>query len=169
MRRGCFQNSRIAGRGDTSYFATFLLLTCFLSIAGCAQSSYMGVPLNGQSLSQNPFGHSFEKAQYRALPLPEVAVRASQGEKSAQLELGKRFEEGRGVEVDLSKARRLYQKASADSGGEILMHVPGSNGGVSGRIERFGRGAKRKGLAEAASRLRALEDRIADMARKDEE
>src|SRR5688500_17678466 len=42
-----------------------------------------------------------------------LICRAENGDRLAQLELGKRFETGRGVQVDLKKALKLYRFAAA--------------------------------------------------------
>jgi hypothetical protein len=81
---------------------------------------------------------------------------ARAGDKLAQLELGERFEEGRGVAVDLARARKLYAAAAADSGGRIWVYSPPVPGGGSGRAIPVERGPAQPGLAEAARRLAAL-------------
>jgi TPR repeat protein len=91
-------------------------------------------------------------------PLRAVAVRAAAGDKSAQLDLGIRFETGDGVPIDLRRAERLYRLAAATSGDvrdvyfpSVLMKTPGK---VLPRSQ-----APRFGLPEAQARLEALRER----------
>jgi len=67
-----------------------------------------------------------------------------------------RFEEGRGVERDPNKARKLYAKAAASSGGTIWVYSPPVGNGTSGRVIPVNSGPKQSGLAEAKRRLEGL-------------
>lgn len=111
-------------------------------LGGCAtMDSYAGIPLSPG-----------------AAP-PEVqalAERARGGDKQAQLEFGIALEEGRGVPVDLGRARKLYAQAAADSGGTIWVYVPAVGNGTKGRVMPINQGPKRPGLAEARERLKKL-------------
>jgi len=91
------------------------------------------------------------------VPLAALASEAQRGSKQAQLELGIRFEEGRGVERDLDKARKLYAQAASDSGGTIWVYSPSVGNGTKGRMIPVNAGPKRSGLAEAKKRLGMLE------------
>jgi hypothetical protein len=97
------------------------------------------------------------KRSYADMPLTALASEAQGGSKQAQLELGIRFEEGRGVERDVSKARKLYGSAASDSGGTIWVYSPPVGNGTSGRTIPVNTGPKRSGLAEAKRRLEGLE------------
>ncbi len=94
------------------------------------------------------------------LPLGELARLASMGSKRAQLELGVRFEEGRGVACDPEKARALYRKAATSTGGTIWVYQPPVGNGTSGRTVPIDSGPREVGLASAAERLAALERRM---------
>ncbi|WP_173205316.1 SEL1-like repeat protein [Sphingopyxis sp. BSNA05] len=98
----------------------------------------------------------FERS-YADMPLTALASEAQGGSKQAQLELGIRFEEGRGVERDIDKARKLYGSAASDSGGTIWVYSPPVGNGTSGRTIPVNTGPKRSGLAEAKRRLEGLE------------
>ncbi|MBB3033505.1 hypothetical protein [Alteriqipengyuania lutimaris] len=95
-----------------------------------------------------------------SLPLGQVARLASTGNKQAQLELGVRFEEGRGVSCDPDKARALYRRAAANSGGTIWVYQPPVGNGTSGRTVPLDTGPRETGLSLAAQRLAALERRL---------
>lgn len=107
-----------------------------------------------------------------AVPLTALARLAEQNNKSAQLELGIRFEEGIGVPKDIKQARKLYRMAARDSisgqpigfqdySGTLL---GGANGGENPADDpRFARGLalgwqSKRGLPEARERLRQLPD-----------
>lgn len=116
-----------------------LLLAC-ASLGGCATGSYAGIPL---------------KAGAADPELQALARRAQAGDKHAQLELGIRYEEGRGVPVGLSQAEGLYRLAA--TAGERRQHVYVPPVGVhgQGRVISID-GGRRSGLASAAARLQAL-------------
>lgn len=93
------------------------------------------------------------------VPLPVLADLADNVlNKQAQLELGKRFEEGRGVTRDPAMARRYYRKAARDvrRGTPIFSEglASASVSGIGGHIIYSRHRAD--GLAEAEDRLRAL-------------
>ncbi|MDF0545949.1 SEL1-like repeat protein [Sphingobium sp. H39-3-25] len=113
-----------------------------LLLQACAsRSSFMGIPLSaGQT---NP-------------ELRQLAARARAGDKRAQLELGIRFEEGRGVGRDIEKARDMYGLAASDSGGSVWVYIPSIGNGIRGRVMQVDRGPKMSGLAEAKARLHLL-------------
>lgn len=97
------------------------------------------------------------RRSYADMPLTALASEAQRGSKQAQLELGIRFEEGKGVERDLDKARKLYAQAASDSGGTIWVYSPAVGNGTKGRTIPVNTGPKRSGLAEAKRRLKGVE------------
>ena len=104
-------------------------------------------------------GISFDSASHP----PEVralAERAAEGDKMAQLELGIRYEEGRGVAADRRRAQRLYQMAATHSGGgrQYEFFRPMRPGGRWHVIPIEG-GPFVPGLPEARARLEALRER----------
>lgn len=88
------------------------------------------------------------------VPLSQLAGFAWTANKPAALELGIRFEEGRGVPRDLEKARKLYRIAAMSTGGTSFYFSPGSEGRPSQLIPLFS--PEEPGLAEARARLQAL-------------
>jgi hypothetical protein len=136
MRAGGLQNMAVCA------FAA--LASC--ALAACAAgSSYMGIPL-ATAMAAGPDA-----------ALRNLAARAQSGDKHAQLELGIRFEEGRGVPRDLAKAERLYRLAATDSGGTMWIYSPPVKEGASGRVIPVERGPLQPGLEEASRRLAALQ------------
>lgn len=108
-------------------------------LSACASSSeYMGISL---------------KPGAAAIELQDLARRAQAGDKLAQLELGIQYEEGRGVPVDIGRAKRLYNFAASDSGGTVWIYSPPVGSGTRGRVIRVGTGPRQAGLAEARARL----------------
>lgn len=132
------------GRNSMKQPAWVALVAAALCLPGCGTlirdtlvHSYMGIPFD---VSETP------------PEIAELAQRSLAGDKQAQLDLGIAFEEGRGLAVDLDKARKLYQLAASDSGGPMVVYVPGFRGD-SGLMTRVGVGADRRGLVEAQARL----------------
>ena len=113
-----------------------------LALSGCATSSYMGIALTSGSADPE---------------LKQLAQLARLGDKRAQLQLGIAFEEGRGMPVDIGRARRLYQQAASGSGGTVWVYVPSTVKGQHGRVTPVASGPKVSGLAQAKARLEALE------------
>lgn len=93
-----------------------------------------------------------------AIDLPALASMARAGDKSAQFELGIRFEQGFGLEQDLGKACRLFARAATQSGGTLWIYVPPVGNGTSGRVMPVDQGPIVPGLAAAAARLETLSD-----------
>lgn len=120
-----------------------LLLCAASGISGCVQSSasYAGIPLAAGATDP---------------AIQSLARRAQAGDKHAQLELGIRYEEGRGVQRNLDKAERLYRLAAADSGGRTWVYSPPVRKGGSGRSIPVELGPKQPGLTDAARRLVVL-------------
>ena len=114
-----------------------LLLAAALLTSGCASHSYMGVSLK-------PGG---------ADPAVQaLAARASIGDKQAQYELGRWFEDSTDSD-GLKKAIKLYRIAASDSGGSRLLLVPSSSGLTTSVV---GMGPKIAGNAAAQTRLQQL-------------
>lgn len=93
------------------------------------------------------------------VPLPILADMARNTfNKQAQLELGKRFEEGRGVPQDYAMARRWYRMAARDArrGTPVVEPQPAgfSVSGIGGHTI-YGR-KRATGLPEAQERIRNL-------------
>ncbi|MEW4448684.1 SEL1-like repeat protein [Qipengyuania sp. JC766] len=99
---------------------------------------------------------------YSAYPLSRLAQSASTGNKSAQLELGLRFEAGRDVPVDYEKARELYASAARTSCGPVWVYVPPVGNGTSGRTMQVDTGPLQPGLAVAKRHLEALDRKLCD-------
>lgn len=90
----------------------------------------------------------------------DLTRRARAGDGVAQLELGTRYEEGRGVPVDWIRAALLYRMAATANPGVTYIYSPPVTLGGSGRVIPVGRGPRRQGLPEARVRLEALMARI---------
>jgi TPR repeat protein len=118
-----------------------LLVLATLS-ACAAPSSYMGISLKPSAVSEE---------------VKDLAARAMLGDKRAQLELGKRFEEGRGLPRNTNKAKHLYRRAATDSGGTIWLYLPATSRGGVGRVVPVSRGVPQKGLLEAKERSERLQ------------
>jgi len=108
-----------------------------LGVGACARA-YVGVPLDPNVTPANIYA---------------LAVRARGGDRYAQLELGKMYEEGRGLPRDCRRAMRLYRLASEGSGGSWV-YSPKVNGAPSSLIGPVGE--KARGLQEARVRLARL-------------
>jgi hypothetical protein len=111
-------------------------------LAGCAApSSYAGISLKPGAVDPQ---------------LQELARRARAGDKHAQLDLGIRYEEGRGIEPDLAIAKRLYRAAASPRRERSLIYFPPPRPGAAGRVLPVRSGVSEPGLAEAAQRLAGL-------------
>lgn len=117
---------------------------CVLALQSCGANSYAGIPL--ESGAADP-------------ELQDLARRARAGDKHAQLELGIRFEEGRGVRRDLDQARRSYREASRSAGGTRLAYIPANGRNSRSMTVPISSGRLTRGLPEAAQRLARLEAR----------
>lgn len=113
-----------------------LLMSVVMS--GCTTSSYMGIG----------FGPGVADPA-----LQQLAQRARRGDKQAQLELGIKFEEGRGVARNLVTARKLYRLAAADSRRQVWVYVPSVGGNRSGMVNPYNGSPTQPGLTEARRRL----------------
>jgi hypothetical protein len=104
------------------------------SLGGCATPSYAGVSLAPGAAD------------------PEVqalARRAQAGDKQAQLELGMRYEEARGLPRDLERAKSLYAAAATSSTQSRLAYVPAAGPGGRPMTVPISSGAAEPGLPEA--------------------
>jgi hypothetical protein len=131
----------------TRRLARAACLAASLALTSCAApSSYMGIDLAGPAVSAE------------AAELQLLARRAQAGDKRAQLNLGIRYEEGRGVPQDLKRARELYQRAAATTGGTMWVYQPPVSKGAKGGVVPVDSGPKLYGLQEAKRRLARLSD-----------
>lgn len=87
--------------------------------------------------------------------LSDVSVAARAGDKRAQLELGKWYEEGHGVARDLHRAKKLYRAAASDTPDKTWIFVPQA-GSTPGAVMAVTPGTRAAGLIEAQARLCAL-------------
>lgn len=122
------------------------LLAAALLLSGCASQQYMGVSLK-------PGG---------ADPAVQaLAARASIGDKQAQYELGRWFEDSTDAD-GLKKAIKLYHIAATPRGGSRMMYTPGSSG-VTTSVVSMGQEIEPYGLAK--ERLAVLQNFNFDRAR----
>jgi TPR repeat protein len=119
-----------------------LATVAFFSLLACAvPSTYMGIPLDAGVTSSG---------------LQSTALRARAGDKNAQWELGKAFEEGIGVPRNLHNAMILYQKAAMESGGLSYIYQPSGAKGEAGALMSVENGPIIPGNRLAKERLDAL-------------
>jgi len=135
--------------GDSSGFRSgkagiLPLLAAALLLSACTNNAYMGIPLT-EGVGDPT--------------LRSLAQRASAGDKQAQLDLGIRYEEGRGVEPNVAKAKRLYHLASSESGGAMWVYSPPVGNGTKGQVIPVNRGPRLVGLVEAKVKLDALREK----------
>jgi hypothetical protein len=123
--------------------AAALALALLLLSACAARTSFQGIPFSG---GRDP-------------ALSALAARASGGDRHALLELGIRFEEGRGVPLDWDRAADLYGRAAASSGGTMMIYVPPTRPGGTGTVMPVNSGPVIPGLPEARDRLDSLRKR----------
>jgi hypothetical protein len=128
-------------------FAVAAILFAAAALGGCAapRTSFAGIPFAGDAAYDDD--------------VIVLARRASTGDRWALLELGIRYEEGKGVPVDLRRAANLYRRAAANSGGTTYVYVPPTRRGGSGYVTPINLGPVQRGLPEARDRLRALRER----------
>jgi hypothetical protein len=118
------------------------ILVC-VALGGCAApTSYMGISLAPGAAAGD---------------VQDLARRAQAGDKQAQLDLGIAYEEGRGVEINLNRAERLYRMAAVDSGGVIWVYSPSTGNGDRGRVLPLSIGNSSQGLSLAQDRLASLQ------------
>jgi len=126
--------------------ARLALAAALLLLAGCTRDGFQGIS----------FAPGAARADVQAL-----ARRAAAGDKIAQLELGIRFEEGRGVPMDWRRAERLYRMAAATTGGTRMVYIPPVRRGGTGTVVPMSSGPLVPGLPDARARLEALRKRRA--------
>lgn len=120
-------------------------------LTGCVSHGFAGIPFAPGTADS---------------ALQQLARAAQAGDKPAQLELGIRYEEGRGVPVDLPRAERLYALAAASSGGTIYVYSPPVGQAKYGTVIPINSGPVAPGLMSARERLRALRARRSAEARR---
>jgi hypothetical protein len=129
-------------RGILSAFCAMMLALCAsLTISACATNSYAGIS----------FAPGAADPELQAL-----ARRARAGDEQAQLELGIRYEHGRGVAINLSRALDLYFDAATKPAERIPIYIPTPGGTVSGFVHRFPQGYEYSGNEEALLRWNRL-------------
>ncbi|HEY6815612.1 MAG TPA: hypothetical protein VI168_08750 [Croceibacterium sp.] len=96
-------------------------------------------------------------APYEDASVEQLACASAGDDKRAALELGRRYEEGRGVPRDVRRARRYYRQAAASRPGEFYIYSPAVAEERYGRVIRVDNpmGAA-PGLPEARERLERL-------------
>lgn len=129
-----------------SAWAALRFVPIILLLADCAApATYMGIDLAAAP----------QDAQQAAVL--DLARRAQARDKQAQLELGIRYEEGRGVPVDRMRAKEFYKLAASDSGGSLWIYSPPVGNKTRGRVIAVDAGPRQIGLPEAKKRLQRLE------------
>jgi hypothetical protein len=117
------ENAACAGRTSSGRWRAssvrIATIMAALTVSACAvPSHYAGIDLTPQSST--------------APEVQALAQRARSGDKQSQLDLGIRYEEGRGVPTDPKRARKLYQAAATTTGGTIFVYVPATRKGGRG-------------------------------------
>ena len=133
MRKGAFQVRALRG-----FAAALLALAAPLTLAACTPTTYAGISLKPGAADPE---------------LQSLASRAQAGDKHAQLELGIRYEEGRGVSYDLERAEQLYRFAAADNLGTRLVYIPAPSPTGRSAIIPINGGVFSPGLPAARARL----------------
>ncbi len=122
VSRAVFTPSRgMPGLGREGARATVVLLTLSSAVAGCAARDYAGISLVDGAADRT---------------VQALARRALGGDRAAQLELGLRFEQGRGVERDPARACAIYNERPSRASGDILVWQPSTRS-----VERYSRQA----------------------------
>lgn len=147
MRTGCDRERKACG-GKTGFPAVLALTTATLLAACAVPSHYAGIDLRSQSSI--------------APEIQTLAQRAQSRDKHAQLELGIRYEEGKGVPPDVKQARRLYRMAAATTGGTIYVYQPPVKKGGRGGVVSVNLGPVVRGLEAAMVRLKKNHDKPVD-------
>ncbi|MEO7177603.1 MAG: SEL1-like repeat protein [Allosphingosinicella sp.] len=112
-----------------------------LVVAGCAPSSYAGITLAAGAADPD---------------LQALTRRAQGGDKRAQLQLGIRYEDGRGVPANPRRAEWLYRQAARSGTGKIYVYVPGTGRAGGGGVLAVPSAPDADTAQEAHRRLRAL-------------
>jgi hypothetical protein len=122
-------------------FAAALLIAFSGGLSACTASSYAGIPLTVGAADPD---------------LQSLARRARAGDHGAQLELGSRYEDGRGVVPDRARAATLYRRAAAGTTGVQQVYLPPVGKHGQGRVVRAGRSVRNDVSVEAHMRLARL-------------
>lgn len=122
---------------------TLAVLGAGLLFAACANQSYMGIPLLPGKAPAD---------------VQELARKAQSGDKHAQLDLGIRYEEAKGLARNIVKARQLYELAARPTKNVIFIYIPPVRKGDPGAVLPVGSEFKQQGLADAHARLSRLKD-----------
>ena len=120
-----------------------------LSIAGiiltsCTPKRYMGISLE-------------EGAAPAAIQA--LGQRARGGNKEAQLELGVLFEDGIGLEQNLTRAKYLYRRASKDTKHSVWVYMPAAGYKGRGGVVKS-RFVVQRRVSEAEYRLRNIDNKF---------
>lgn len=130
--------------------ARLCLAAAALALAGCTAAggprAYAGIPLTPGAADAD---------------IQALAARASRGDAHAQLDLGIRYEEGRGVPVDLGRAEHLYREAAKARPAITYVYAPPVGRSGAGRVLPVRNPGAGAGLPHARLRLEALRARLA--------
>lgn len=121
-----------------------------LLTACAASSNYAGIPLTAGAAEPE---------------VQSLARRARGGDKHAQLELGIRYEEGRGLPLDLGRAVALFRRAGSPGPRVGWTYSPPVGAASEGRVVQLDRGHGAPGLPAAKERLARLRERQKTMQR----
>lgn len=126
-----------------------------LVAAGCAHRQDCPSLAQGDVAAVGQGGSSPVVAghRYQGAGFATVQCYAGRGDKWAQLELGRRYEAGRGVKRDWKRAAGLYKAAAAYSSGTIWVYSPPVGKHGRGQTIPVRIGMDQAGLAEAKYRL----------------
>ena len=119
----------VPSRGARAACAAALLLGT-VGLTGCASSSYAGIPLAAGAADPE---------------LQRLARRAQAGNRQARLELGKRFEEGVGVERSRETACAVFTGKGPSAAREQWIYSPSA-----GKMEQYSRPGKADAWDELA-------------------
>lgn len=137
---------------------------------GCAvvqlHSNYLRIvalamPVVAVACSTNRYAGIDLRPSAAPIDVQQLAREASSGDKQAQLELGRRYEEADGLPRNARRATRLYRIAAKSSGGVQWIYQP-AVGGSKARVVPVSVGPFVPGSEEAARRL----DRLAKTEKK---
>lgn len=124
-------------------FGALLLFVPALLLGGCATDQYVGISLTSDGDDR---------------VVQALAAKAQRGDKQAQYELGRRFDDSPEPN-GLKKAIKLYRQAASDSGGTMWVYTPSPGGGAPARVIKIETGDRSHGLVEARARLASLQAR----------
>jgi TPR repeat protein len=122
---------------------------CAVLLAGCASQQ---LPCASYPSAVSELA-TVDPVQNTKIPdansIAALACHANQGDKHAQLALGKRYEQGLGVAVDLKQAARYYARAAQTTQQNIYVYSPPVGNETYGRTIGLPAGPSIPGLAEA--------------------